>query len=66
MMNSTGPLATLLLLTLPLVWPGVPSGWLFAFIVSFGELNAALPPARESRRCRSRSSATGNSRAASW
>jgi len=39
---GAGPLATLVLLTLPLVWPGVLSGWLFAFIVSFGELNAAL------------------------
>ncbi|HEX8013432.1 MAG TPA: ABC transporter permease [Casimicrobiaceae bacterium] len=39
---GAGPLATLFLLTLPLVWPGVLSGWLFAFIVSFGELNAAL------------------------
>jgi putative spermidine/putrescine transport system permease protein len=28
--------------TLPLIWPGVLSGWLFAFIVSFGELNTAL------------------------
>jgi putative spermidine/putrescine transport system permease protein len=27
---------------LPLIWPGVVSGWLFAFIVSFGELNTAL------------------------
>ena len=39
---GAGPLATLFLLTLPLIWPGVLSGWLFAFIVSFGELNAAL------------------------
>jgi putative spermidine/putrescine transport system permease protein len=39
---GAGPLRTLLLLTLPLIWPGVLSGWLFAFIVSFGELNAAL------------------------
>ena len=39
---GAGPLRTLLLLTLPLVWPGVLSGWLFAFIVSFGELNTAL------------------------
>ncbi|HEX6792350.1 MAG TPA: ABC transporter permease [Casimicrobiaceae bacterium] len=36
------PLRTLLLVTLPLIWPGVLSGWLFAFIVSFGELNTAL------------------------
>jgi len=39
---GAGPLRTLLLLTLPLIWPGVLSGWLFAFIVSFGELNTAL------------------------
>lgn len=26
----------------PAIWPGVMSGWLFAFIVSFGELNTAL------------------------
>jgi putative spermidine/putrescine transport system permease protein len=39
---GAGPLQTLLLLTLPLIWPGVLSGWLFAFIVSFGELNTAL------------------------
>jgi putative spermidine/putrescine transport system permease protein len=28
--------------TLPIIWPGVLAGWLFAFVVSFGELNAAL------------------------
>jgi putative spermidine/putrescine transport system permease protein len=39
---GAGPLRTLFLLTLPLIWPGVLSGWLFAFIVSFGELNTAL------------------------
>lgn len=39
---GAGPLRTLLLVTLPLIWPGVLSGWLFAFIVSFGELNTAL------------------------
>ena len=39
---GAGPLRTLLIVTLPLVWPGVVSGWLFAFIVSFGELNTAL------------------------
>ena len=39
---GAGPLRTLALVTLPLVWPGVLSGWLFAFIVSFGELNTAL------------------------
>jgi putative spermidine/putrescine transport system permease protein len=39
---GAGPLRTLFLVTLPLIWPGVLSGWLFAFIVSFGELNTAL------------------------
>jgi putative spermidine/putrescine transport system permease protein len=39
---GAGPLRTLLLVTLPLIWPGVLSGWFFAFIVSFGELNTAL------------------------
>lgn len=39
---GAGPIRTLLLITLPLIWPGVLSGWLFAFIVSFGELNTAL------------------------
>ena len=39
---GAGPLRAFFLLTLPLIWPGVLSGWLFAFIVSFGELNTAL------------------------
>lgn len=39
---GAGPLRTLLVVTLPLIWQGVLSGWLFAFIVSFGELNTAL------------------------
>jgi len=39
---GAGPLETLFLVTLPLIWQGVLSGWLFAFIVSFGELNTAL------------------------
>lgn len=39
---GAGPMRTLLLVTLPLIWPGVLSGWMFAFIVSFGELNTAL------------------------
>ena len=39
---GAGPLRTLFLVTLPLIWQGVLSGWLFAFIVSFGELNTAL------------------------
>jgi putative spermidine/putrescine transport system permease protein len=39
---GAGPVRTLFVVTLPLVWQGVVSGWLFAFIVSFGELNTAL------------------------
>ena len=39
---GAGPVRTLWLVTFPLIWQGVLSGWLFAFIVSFGELNAAL------------------------
>ena len=39
---GAGPVRTLVLVTLPLIWQGVLSGWLFAFIVSFGELNTAL------------------------
>ena len=39
---GAGPISTLFLVTLPLIWQGVLSGWLFAFIVSFGELNTAL------------------------
>jgi putative spermidine/putrescine transport system permease protein len=39
---GAGPVRTLFLITLPLIWPGVLSGWLFAFVVSFGELNTAL------------------------
>ncbi len=39
---GAGPVRTLFLVTFPLIWQGVVSGWLFAFIVSFGELNAAL------------------------
>lgn len=39
---GAGPISTLFLVTLPLIWQGVLSGWLFAFVVSFGELNTAL------------------------
>ena len=39
---GASPLRCFFLITLPLIWPGVVSGWLFAFIVSFGELNTAL------------------------
>lgn len=39
---GAGPVSAFFLITLPLIWQGVLSGWLFAFIVSFGELNTAL------------------------
>jgi putative spermidine/putrescine transport system permease protein len=39
---GAGPIRSFLLITVPVIWPGILSGWLFAFIVSFGELNAAL------------------------
>lgn len=39
---GAGPLRSFLKITLPMIWPGVLTGWLFAFIVSFGELNTAL------------------------
>jgi putative spermidine/putrescine transport system permease protein len=39
---GAGPYRTFFLITLPIIWPGLLSGWFFAFIVSFGELNTAL------------------------
>lgn len=39
---GAGPVHSFRLITLPIIWPGVLSGWLFAFVVSFGELNTAL------------------------
>jgi putative spermidine/putrescine transport system permease protein len=39
---GAGPIRTFFLIMLPLIWPGVLSGGLFAFIMSFGEANAAL------------------------
>ena len=39
---GASPFRTFFLVVLPLIWPSVLSGWLFAFIVSFGELNTAL------------------------
>jgi putative spermidine/putrescine transport system permease protein len=39
---GASPLKAFLRVTLPIIWPGVLAGWLFAFVVSFGELNAAL------------------------
>ncbi len=37
-----GPFRTFGLVTFPLIWPGILSGSIFAFILSFGELNATL------------------------
>jgi putative spermidine/putrescine transport system permease protein len=37
-----GPFRTFRLITIPLIWPGIVSGALFAFILSLGELNTAL------------------------
>ncbi|HSB68111.1 MAG TPA: ABC transporter permease [Candidatus Methylomirabilis sp.] len=39
---GASPARTFFLITLPLIRPGILCGWLFAFIVSFGELNMAL------------------------
>ncbi len=39
---GAGPFRTFFLVTLPLIWPGVVAGGMFAFIVSFGEVNADL------------------------
>lgn len=39
---GSGPIRSFLLITIPIVWPGILSGWLFSFVVSFGELNTAL------------------------
>ena len=39
---GASPLRAFFLITLPVIRPGVLCGWLFAFIVSFGELNTAL------------------------
>src|SRR5215218_6564699 len=36
------PFRTFLLVTMPLIWPGIVAGALFAFILSLGELNTAL------------------------
>jgi putative spermidine/putrescine transport system permease protein len=37
-----GPFQTFFRVTLPLILPGVLSGWIFAFIISLGELNTAI------------------------
>jgi putative spermidine/putrescine transport system permease protein len=39
---GASPLRTFFRVTLPIVWPGVVSGFLFAFVVSIGELNTSL------------------------
>lgn len=39
---GASPLRTFFEVTLPIVWPGVVSGFLFAFVVSIGELNTSL------------------------
>jgi putative spermidine/putrescine transport system permease protein len=39
---GAGPVRSFLLITVPIIWPGILSAWVFGFIVSFGELNAAL------------------------
>jgi len=39
---GAGPIRSFMLITMPIIWPGILSGWLFAFVVSFGELNTAL------------------------
>ncbi|MFC7398035.1 ABC transporter permease [Chelatococcus sp. GCM10030263] len=37
-----GPWRTFSLIIFPLIWPGILAGGMFAFILSFGELNTAL------------------------
>ena len=39
---GAGPIRSFMLVTVPIIWPAIMSAWLFAFIVSFGELNVAL------------------------
>jgi len=39
---GASPLRSFPLITLPNIWPGLVSGWLFAFVASCGELNTAL------------------------
>ena len=39
---GAGPIRTFAYVIMPLIWPGMMAGALFAFIVSFGENNAAL------------------------
>ncbi len=39
---GANPLRNLFNVTLPLIWPGLLSGWIFAFVVSIGELNTSV------------------------
>ena len=39
---KAGPFSVFRFITLPLIWPGVLAGGIFAFILSLGELNTAL------------------------
>lgn len=39
---GASPLKAFFLVVLPIIFPGLFAGWLFAFVVSFGELNASL------------------------
>ncbi len=39
---KAGPFRTFALIVFPLIWPGILSGCMFAFILSFGEFNTAL------------------------
>lgn len=39
---GASPLKTFRLVVLPLIWPSILSGAMFAFVLSFGELNTAL------------------------
>ena len=39
---GANPWRNLVYVTLPLIWPGLLSGWIFAFVVSIGELNTSL------------------------
>jgi putative spermidine/putrescine transport system permease protein len=37
-----GPFVAAFYVMLPIIWPGLLSGWIFGFIVSLGELNTSL------------------------
>ena len=46
------PLRVLMTVTVPLLMPGLVSGWLFAAILSFNEFTSANSPTPRWRRCR--------------